>query len=139
MTSRRMTPAEHFDELEALGANVELDDATRAIHRIDRNRLHRDGQCCCTCGAICQSWVVHLTEAREQAELWSLPPRRIMLGAGQFEPTEVGECCGHEYGRHLVGLDGCADCERLEVPDDRCTSWRRQMPERRVISTERKS
>jgi hypothetical protein len=134
--TRRMTWDEHFAEIEALGAKIhaELPVELREKHRIDRSRLSQNAQCVCTCGAVCQFWVAHLQDVRSHAEYWERVkdagrgPIAVMLGAGQFEPNEIGACCEHEYGRHLVGLDGCADCERWEPEHARCTGWERQLP-----------
>lgn len=47
----------------------------------------------------------------------------------KIDPLEIGACCGHEYGRHLLGLDDCADCEKWEPEHARCDGWRRQLPD----------
>lgn len=129
-----MTFTERFDELEALGAHIweALPPERRDEHQIDRTRLEQGSQCVCLCGTACGTWVDHLLEVRDHAERWHRlrahrgHPVRILLGAGQVDPDELCRC-GHAYRRHLTGLDGCASCERLEVPDDRCTAWQRQL------------
>ncbi|ANU79760.1 hypothetical protein BI023_gp54 [Mycobacterium phage Sneeze] len=133
--TRRMTPDEHFDEIEELGRKIweSLPDEQRRRHRIDRSRLTQGAQCVCTCGEVAVYWVAHLQDVRDHAELWerlnatASNPQRILLGLGQIPPDELGACCGHEYRRHLVGLDGCAACEHIEPVHARCTSWRRQL------------
>lgn len=121
----RMSWDERYAELWELGRHIweKLPAEQRDRHQIDRQRLTQRAQCACTCGAECPTWVFHLIEVRDYAELWT------RLSVSVADPLEVGACCGHEYRRHLVGLDGCAVCEHHELKAARCAGWRRQLPE----------
>ena len=137
MTGRRMTPAEHFDEIEELGRHLweALSAELRDRHQIDRQRLEEGTQCVCTCGARCPFWVTHLIDVRDHADYWARieavgrAPFRWLLGVDQVLASEICASCEHEYGRHLVGLNGCADCERWEPMSKACDGWERQLPE----------
>lgn len=62
--------AQHIAEVTKQGQSVPMPDHLRAQHQPDPQRLSQGHQCVCMCGAHCVSYVVHLQEVVEHAELW---------------------------------------------------------------------
>ena len=82
-----MTPDQHFDQIEAQAATIDIDDDLRTHHQIDRTKLVQDAECVCSCGAECPSYTAHLRDVVDHAELFERLTRKYGRPPEGFDPT----------------------------------------------------